>query len=188
MGATRIALTGNAAGTTFVNTFYVQNEVPQGDWLALATKADNDWVRKVNVFQSSLVTWTSATINYTRTDGPSSQTFPLNRPGALTGLLPMQLAYVIRLHTGFAGPSNNGRWFLSGLSTSQNVAGMPASGSLSTWPTQLAAILAAWSPANPLGGRLVLWSRTRDLVIPVQSMVVSPAFGTLRSRRFGRGI
>lgn len=179
---------GNAAGTNFVNTIYTQSEVAQSDWATLAAKADNDWIRKLNSFQSSLVTWTSATINYTRSDGPSSQSFPLNRPGALTGLLPMQLAFVIKVQTGLAGRGNNGRWFLSGLSTSQNVNGLPSSTSLTTFPASLAAILAAWSNSNPLGGPLCLYSRKRDLLIPVSNLIVNTVFGTVRSRKFGRGI
>lgn len=185
---TRIVLAGIGAGTTFLNTLYVQNEVPQADWLALATKADNDWVRKVNVFQGQNVTWTSATINYTRTDGPPSQSFPLNRPGAVAGILPMQVAYVVKVQTGLAGKGNNGRWFISGLGTGQNIDGRPANSSLNTWATQNAAILAAWSASNPLGGPLCLYARQRDLLIPITNLIVSTVFGTLRSRKFGRGI
>lgn len=179
---------GNAAGTNFINSIVLTAPVPVQDWQLLANKVDQDWIRNLNTFQGQSVIWTAVQISHLDPGGPASQIFNLNRPGAGLGLLPMQVAYVIRLGTGQSGRSRQGRWFLGGLNTAANSNGMPSSTHLAQFPAALAAIKTAWTTNNNWSNGLGIYSRKLDQVTLITSFTVSPIFGTLRSRRFSVGI
>lgn len=185
---TRIQVFGNAAGTQTINTLYLVEEIQAGQWPTLAAKVDNDWCRKVNFCQATVFTWTGCQISWLSPTGPASQFFAFNRPGAVVGLLPMQVAFVLKLGTGFSGRSNQGRWYISGVCTSNNNLGMPSAAVMTQWPTQLAAIMTAWGIAVGSPYTLGVYSRKQGIVQPVLNLTCSPIWGTLRSRRFGVGI
>lgn len=186
---TRIQIFGNAAGTTLINTLHLMESVPTQNWQALATKVDTEWCARFSTnFQSNLFTWTGCQISWVSVNGPTSQFFPFNRVGGNSGLLPMQLAWVIRLTSGISGRSWNGRWYLGGLSTVCNQNGMPSASFSTTMANQLALIKQSWGIA--VGGQYTaaIYSRKRGVMQPILDFRLAPIFGTVRSRRFGVGI
>lgn len=185
---TRIDVMGNAAGTNTINSLFILEEPTANLWPALASYVGTNWVAHMRWCQGNIFTWTSCTISSMRPGGPASQSFPINQIGAISFLMPMQVAFVIKVGTGASGRSFNGRWFISGIGTGMSLNGKPAPSDLTTWGTHLNAVLNAFKLQSGNPYSLALYSRKQDTLHPVLSLSCSPIFGTLRSRRFSVGI
>jgi hypothetical protein len=186
---TRIQILGNGAGTNIINTMFLMESIPTQDWPALADKVKLKWCSSFSAsFQGSIFRWTGVQISWLSPNGPTPQSFAFNVIGGNNSLLPMQVAFVIKLITGISGRSFNGKWYISGLAPVIVSNGFPATAYLDTMATKLAQIKADWTLNVGAPHTLAVYSRKRDQLSPVINLAVSPVFGTIRSRRFGVGI
>lgn len=186
---TRIQIKGNGAGTNIINTMFLMEEIQSGLWPALADKVRLQWCGKFNNIVNGLpYKWTGCEISWIASTGPTPQSFAWNVSGGLSGLLPMQVAFVVKLMTGFSGRSMNGRWYISGLSPVVNTDGFPNSTAMSNMATALAGIKSQWGISVGGTNTLAVYSRKKNNLFPVADLAATPVWATIRSRRFGVGI
>lgn len=186
---TRIQIFGSGAGTTVINTMHLLESVPTQDWQALSIKVDQQWCTHLaGLFQGTTFKWTGCQISWVSPFGPTPQFFAFSRPGGNSGLLPMQVAWVIKLTTGISGRSFNGRWYLSGLSPVVNNLGFPNPTWTDQLVTKLALIKSAWGIAPGQPHTASIYSRKQGVMHPIIFFTPSPVFATIRSRKFGVGI
>lgn len=123
---------------------------------------------------------------------------PISEAGIQTGdAFPQMVAIVVSMKTGLGGRRNRGRKYVSGIPATDEVAGKLSSTAQGNWQLQADAIMQNVAPsvtARPFelgivhrtfGGTPVPISDTN--FEPVETLIVQPTLGTMRSRIPGHG-
>lgn len=186
---TRIQIKGNGAGTNTITTMFLMEEIQSGLWPALADKVKLQWCGKfANIINGIGFKWTGCEISWVAPTGPTPQSFAFTVLGGVSGLMPMQVGFVVKLTTGFSGRSKNGRWYLPGLSPVINTDGFPNPTAMTNMATAVSQIKSQWGIAVGGAHTLAVYSRKLDILMPVLDLLPGPVWATIRSRRFGVGI
>lgn len=123
---------------------------------------------------------------------------PIGEAGIQTGdAFPQMVAIVASLKTGLGGRHNRGRKYISGIPATDEVAGKLTTTAQGNWQLQADAIMQDVAPSvtsrpftlgivhRTLGGAPVPISDTN--FEPIQTIIVQPTLGTMRSRIPGHG-
>lgn len=186
---TKVQLMGSAAGTNTITTLFFRAPYDPNTASVMAQRLEDDFIRKLNSYQSSSFTWTNIRIGQIDSGGQSPYNKAINRPGASSGLLPMQLAYVVHLFSGFVGLGNRGRFFWPAVPPGYVANGFTSATFNTSFLAALDIVKGFWVGASATYTyRWVIYSRKDNVLKDVSLLGFSTILGTLRSRRFGTGI
>lgn len=186
-------------GVLTENVWFIQNKVNNTTLDAIALSFRDNVTRNIRKKQGAACVCTNIIVRELLPAPLDPYEFAMGDAGLTAGdQLPQVMAIVLSLKTGFGGRRNRGRKYIGGVPAADEASGKLSVAAQGSWvltvvdPILTAVGAGASSPPfilqimhRTLGGAPV--PLTNDSFVPVNSIVVQPTLGTMRSRIPGHG-